>query len=177
MRRRRLSIAAVVAVVVGSGLVAADAAASEVADLWVSGANTNCTDAGVRTQAQPYCTIGAAAAVVSAGQTVHVITAGYPEHVTIARSGTPDAPIVFTGTPLPAGLSGPDPGITIDGQHDVTVTNLMVNHATGIGVAVSNAAGITIDHVSVSSVGTDPAIRFSSVTESTITHSTVSGRV
>ncbi|MBO0868296.1 MAG: right-handed parallel beta-helix repeat-containing protein [Micromonosporaceae bacterium] len=179
------------AVIVASGIVAADAAAADVTDLWVNGSNTNCSDAGPGTQAQPFCTLAVAAEAVSAGQTVHV-TGSYHEHLTIAKSGTPDAPIVFTGTsPLGTGL----PGITLDAQHDVTISQFAVGQATGstgisvsqsnhitlandrvagdAGISVSQSSQITLTDDSAVLTGTDaPAIVLSAVTDATVAHTT-----
>ena len=56
--------------------------------------NGTCSDSGPGTQADPFCTVQAAANVVDPGQTVVVSAAstlGTPQSVTIARSGTPRA--------------------------------------------------------------------------------------
>ena len=67
--------------------------------LYVDGSSSACSDSGSGTQTQPFCTIRAAAAVVSAGQTVQVAAGTYPEVVNVPISGTAAAPIVFTAAP------------------------------------------------------------------------------
>jgi hypothetical protein len=79
--------------------VPASAYAADAAVLYVRAAPDICADSGPGSAEQPFCTIGAAAAVVGAGQTVDIGAGSYPERVTIDRSGTPGQPIVFGGRP------------------------------------------------------------------------------
>src|SRR5437773_887165 len=67
--------------------------------LYVDRANPACSDSGPGSQSQPFCTIGAGAALVTAGQTVQVASGTYPEVVRVARSGAAGASIVFTSAP------------------------------------------------------------------------------
>jgi parallel beta-helix repeat protein len=163
-------VAAVVAVVVGSGLVAAGSAAADVTDLWVNnGSAANCSDAGAGSHAQPYCTLATAAAAVLPGQTVHV-SGTYHEHLTIAKSGTPDAPIVFTGDTGSVSVTGAGAGITIDGQHDVKIDHLAVDVPGGTGISVSGSSQIILTNTDVYITGTGaPAIALSAVTGATVT--------
>jgi hypothetical protein len=47
------------------------------------------------TQAQPFCTLQAAADVVVPGQTVRIAGGSYNQEVDLTRSGTASAPITF----------------------------------------------------------------------------------
>lgn len=64
--------------------------------LYVDRGNPSCSDAGTGLPTQPFCTIGAAAKKVAAGQTVEVASGTYPEAVTMVTSGTSASPISFT---------------------------------------------------------------------------------
>lgn len=112
----------------------------------------NCSNGGDGTQSQPYCTISAAAAVVNPGQTVHVSGSSYPEHLTIDRSGIPDQPIIFAAvSTAPVMLTGTDPGISIDGQHDVSAYGFGVGgRQTGPAVSIRNSTRLKLDHTHVS---------------------------
>ncbi|GAA1145145.1 hypothetical protein F4556_002889 [Kitasatospora gansuensis] len=60
-------------------------------------AEAHCSDAGGGLQAQPFCTVQAAADAVLPGQTVNIANGTYPEAVKLTRSGTEGAPITFAG--------------------------------------------------------------------------------
>lgn len=64
--------------------------------LLVDQANPNCSDSGPGTEEIPFCSVGGAASVASAGTTVMVASGDYREQVVIQHSGTEDAPIVFS---------------------------------------------------------------------------------
>jgi parallel beta-helix repeat protein len=146
-----------------------------VATLYVDRSNASCSDTGPGTAAQPFCTIGAGAAVVTAGQTVQVASGTYPESVAVPRSGTASAPIVFTGAPgATVTLAGQANGFSVSGQSWVTVNGFAVTGTTSYGIYVSNSAHITIsgNHVTYSgqpvSGKTKPGIRLSNVTDSLV---------
>jgi hypothetical protein len=144
--------------------------------LYVNNAPTaNCSDSGTGTQSRPYCTISAAVAVVAPGQTVLIAnTYSYSEHVTIARSGTPDKPItVRADGSTSVSLTGTNAGITVDGQHDVTVSLLAIVPNDGAPVVdVSNANHITLDRTGslCPSGSTSLGVRLRGVTDSTLTN-------
>jgi parallel beta helix pectate lyase-like protein len=134
-----LAAAAVVAPRTGTGGVAAatvgaaqaSAAAATVpyvpypstgTELYVyNAAKSNCSDSGVGTQSQPFCTIAAAANAVRPGQTV-VVEPGTYAGATISVQGTPAAPITFTAI-LGATVSGSSsaPVFTVSGAHNVVL--------------------------------------------------------
>ena len=84
-RMRRLSAGATAAFAVVA-VVGAAAAAQTASILYVDRGNAACADSGSGSATQPFCTIGAAAAKVTAGQTVQVATGTYPEAVTVATA-------------------------------------------------------------------------------------------
>jgi parallel beta-helix repeat protein len=146
-----------------------------VSTLYVDRSNANCSDTGPGTAAQPFCTIRAGAAVVTAGQTVQVASGTYPENVAVSRSGTASAPIVFTAAPgATVTLTGQADGFSVSGQSWVTVNGFEVTGTTSYGIYVSNSAHITIsgNHVTYSgqpvSGKTKPGIRLSNVTDSLV---------
>ncbi|NJC69016.1 PKD domain-containing protein [Planosporangium thailandense] len=146
-------LAASAALVAGAGPAVADASAP----LYVNNSiGSNCSNSGAGTQARPYCTISAAIAAVQPGQTIN-ITSGttYDEHVTINKSGTAGNPIALSG----GLLSGANAGITIDGQHDISIVNVAVsNPQNGPGVAVSNSSRITLQGIDVNASFSGPPI-------------------
>ncbi|MEY9963086.1 hypothetical protein ABIA33_001112 [Streptacidiphilus sp. MAP12-16] len=104
MRRKRIAPPA--ALLLGAALalpgLTGTAAHAVAGTLYVNNATgANCSDQGTGTQAQPYCTVVAAAAVVQPGQTVLVSSGTYPQELDITRSGTAAAPITFEGLPGP----------------------------------------------------------------------------
>ncbi|MFF1902330.1 right-handed parallel beta-helix repeat-containing protein [Kitasatospora sp. NPDC058218] len=131
-RRTGLAAALVSSVVVGAALPVV-AAHAEATTLYVNNdASAQCSDAGAGTQAQPYCTVQAAADAALPGQTVQIAGGTYPEAVTVTRSGTPGNPVTFRGVPgadkRPAAKLGSTgrgaPGFRLSHVHDVTVQGL-----------------------------------------------------
>jgi PKD repeat protein len=106
--------------------------------------NGTCSDSGPGTQADPFCTVQAAANVVDPGQTIAIsaaTTASDPQSVTITRSGTPTEPITFAR----AG-TGPNPGLSPQKQ-------------TGkASITLQDVHDVTLSHLNIGSVGTDDAI-------------------
>ena len=149
------------------------AAAATGSTLYVDRGNVGCSDSGAGTADQPFCTIGAAAAKVTAGQTVQVAAGAYPERVTVASSGTADAPVAFTAAPGVT-LNGQTNGFAISGRSWVNITGFTVTNTTDYGIAVSNSSHITLsdNHVSYSgkpvSGQTKYGIRLNNVTDSLV---------
>src|SRR5215469_4296259 len=131
----------------------AQSAAAAVTTLYVNQVSAGCSDSGPGTQAVPFCSIQAAADVVNPGQTVDIASSDY-QPVTITRSGTPSAPITFTGT-WPLGGTAPrvigsTPVVTLQDVHDVTISSLTVyNSGTADGIDVVGSQGITLDSLSI----------------------------
>ena len=94
MRKPVLASATAAALAAGVLAIAHPAAADD-GIRHVDSTAENCTDTGTGTTEAPFCTIGAAVAGLTAGQTVRI--AGwrpYRERVTVSGSGTPTLPIV-----------------------------------------------------------------------------------
>lgn len=97
-------------VLLAIGIAAAPSASA--AGSWVVDGSPGCSNTGPGTDAQPLCTISAAAAkATQPGDRVTVRPGRYAEQVTIAGSGTADNPIAFL-------TSGP--GVTIVGTQDLS---------------------------------------------------------
>ncbi|MFE9915589.1 PKD domain-containing protein [Micromonospora sp. NPDC005553] len=139
----------------------------------------NCSDQFPGTLVQPFCTIGAAAAIVTGGQTVDVGGGNYPERVTIGASGTPEQPVTFlTTSSSGATLVGATAGFVIDGQHDVVLQNLRVVGSGDVpALDARNSSGLTIrgGTYGLNIGATSPVIRFAGVTSSSLSKITVSG--
>jgi PKD domain/Right handed beta helix region len=144
--------------------IASQPGSAAAATLYVEQYAPTCNDSGPGTQAEPFCTIQAAANVVAAGQTVDIegdngIVAEYAQPVVVTRSGTPTAPITFTGVVPPGGMIpdlDPPSGVplTLDGVHDVTISHLAVEpHSNADGIDVTGSQEVTLDNVSVSQQG------------------------
>jgi hypothetical protein len=139
--------------------VAPRVATAQAADLYVGG--SSCSDTGAGTQAVPFCTIQAAANVVSPGQTVLIangLTTGYNESVTLTRSGTPSAPITFTT--YGPGLASIYPAsvgtavLTLKDVHDVRISDLAVDYwGSEHGIDVIGSHDISLDRMYVGQQG------------------------
>ncbi|WP_460844792.1 PKD domain-containing protein [Phytohabitans suffuscus] len=151
--------------------VAGPARAADETILYVQRTSATCTDSGPGTTAQPFCTIGAAAAAVSAGQTVVIGAGNYPERIAVAKSGTPDQPITFRSVSagaLPM-IVGPTAGFVIDGQHDIKILNVRIDGTEAVpAIDIRASSGITVQagSIQMASWATAPAIRLASVTRS-----------
>jgi hypothetical protein len=140
--------------------------------------DAHCSDSGGGTQSQPYCTISAAVAVVVPGQTVNVLGTSFAEHVTIARSGLAGQPITIRRGPGAVRLTGPTAGLTIAGQHDVVVDGIDVTPASdAVAVDVSNSARIALQGFETTCVFAQPGVRFTGVTDSSVTGAQTCGVV
>jgi parallel beta-helix repeat protein len=173
MERSRRRIAGLAAVLV-AGLAAGPASGAG-STLYVDRSNPSCTNSGTGTQAQPFCTISAAAARVGAGQTVQVAAGTYPETVTVPVSGTSTAPVAFTAAPgATVTLSGGANGFVLSGRSWVTIDGFSVTGTTGWAIDVSSSSHITISDNHVTLAGRPVSgkvkggIRFTTVTDSTI---------
>ncbi|MFD9591723.1 PKD domain-containing protein [Kitasatospora sp. NPDC059973] len=162
---RRVGLAAAIAGSAVAGTVLPFTAhAASAAVLHVNNAyNANCSDGGTGTQAQPFCTVQAAANVAEPGQTVQIApNLRLVGQVTIKRSGLPGKPIVFKGGipyDTPSSLVGTDSwgqgetpaahAFVFEGVHDVTLTGLSLA-APQEAVLVKDSARIVLDRNDVS---------------------------
>jgi len=147
--------------------------AATAATFYVDRGNPACADSGSGTLTQPFCTISAAAAKVTAGQTVQVASGTYPERVVVSSSGTSAAPIVFVAAPGAAvTLNGQANGFYLSSKSWVTISGFSVVNTTDYGIAVNTSSHITLskNHVSYSgkpiSGYTKYGIRLNNVTDS-----------
>ncbi|MFI6844958.1 right-handed parallel beta-helix repeat-containing protein [Kitasatospora sp. NBC_00085] len=135
--RIALAVGATLLGTVGLPAVGANSAVAAATTLYVNNAaGANCTDAGTGTEAAPYCTVGAAAAVVQPGQTVEIADGTYNETLTITRSGTAEAPVTFhakkPGPEYPGagvrlgGWDKPVDGFFVKGAEHVRFANLAI---------------------------------------------------
>jgi hypothetical protein len=145
--KRPLAGVATLALAATVGAVAFATPASAATRLLVDKYTSVCSDSPTRSVGEAYCTVAAAVAAVQPGERIDII-GRYDEHVTIAKSGTPDNPITLKG--YNSGLTGTGIGITIDGQHDVSVVNVqLIGVSEQPAVSIRNSSRITLDHVSV----------------------------
>ncbi|MCF0093240.1 right-handed parallel beta-helix repeat-containing protein [Micromonospora sp. MH99] len=169
--RKNLLAGLTVTAVTGGTLLATGgpAQAVEPTVLYVKKAAANCSDQGPGSEAAPFCTIGAAAAVVTAGSTVYVDGGLYAERVTFTRSGTPEASIAFIARPSGGRVTllGPTAGLVVNGQHDIYIEGLNVSGAADVpALDLRNASNILVagGRFTMADVATVPAIRLVDVT-------------
>ncbi|AUY49738.1 right-handed parallel beta-helix repeat-containing protein [Streptomyces sp. CB01881] len=159
--RIALAVGATLLGTVGLPAVGANSAVAAATTLYVNNAaGANCTDSGTGTQAAPYCTVGAAAAVVQPGQTVDIADGTYSESLTITRSGTAEAPITFRAKKnddhTPGGgvrfgaWDKPINGFTVKGAEHLRFENLsIVGTFQKTSLVVDGARDVAFDNVSV----------------------------
>lgn len=148
--------------------------------LYVDRGNPSCSDGGTGSPIEPFCTIGAAAGQVAAGQTVQVAAGTYPEMVTIVTSGTSAEPISFTAAPgATVTVTGQTSGFVISGKSWIAVAGFDVTSTASYGIRVRNSAHITVEqnHVSYSGMpvsgGARAGIQLDNVTDSVVAANTV----
>jgi len=153
--------------VAGTSLLGAVRAQPSVADsppqdLYVAQGSSHCSDTGPGSYDAPFCSIGAAAAVVVPGQTVRVQPGSYQTTVHLTRSGTADAPITFaadhvdgrsvvvdTQTDPAAGDAFDLTGV----QHVVVRGFWAVPGSKGSGYRVDGSQDVTIDQANATAAG------------------------
>lgn len=158
-------------VILAAGFLGGQAAqAAAPATLYVDQSSPSCSDSGPGSQAAPFCTIQAAANVVTAGQTVAIeggkdgLSARYGESVTVRNSGTPSAPITFAAVldppnPPPYLFPSSGPAFTLDHVHDVTISHLDLQHwGNADGVDVTGSQNVTLDSLYINQDGAPTAL-------------------
>ncbi|MGW2871512.1 right-handed parallel beta-helix repeat-containing protein [Kitasatospora sp. NPDC001225] len=145
---------------VGLPAVSAGGAAAADSTLHVNNAaGAHCTDGGTGAQSAPFCTIGAAAAVVRPGQTVDIADGAYPEDLTVTKSGTAEAPITFRATKNEnspgggariGGWNQQTNGFLVTGAQHVRFENLTFDAGyLKPSIVVSGARDVVFDNTSV----------------------------
>ena len=162
MRNRHLTLAKALVVSAALAIPGLSGAAAQAAPttLYVNNAaGAGCSDQGGGTPAQPYCTVGAAAAVVQPGQTVLVYPGSYPEELDITRSGTAAAPVTFQSAYPAAGAQEAliggysfSQGIEVDGAQYVTVAGFSAMGQSE-GIEVDDSQDVTVERNEVRGVG------------------------
>ncbi len=143
--------------------------------LFVDGINPSCNNSGAGSQAVPFCTIGAAADQVTAGDTVSVKPGTYNEEVVITESGSPNATITFAA----------DPGVTVSGQHNgfdiagvswVTVQGFTVTQTASHGIKVILSSNVTLADNQIVGAG-DRGIYFRDSSDITVDNNKIQNSV
>lgn len=136
--------------------------------LYVFENGAGCSDKGPGTQAEPFCTVQAAANVVNPGQTVE-ITADNAEPdyhpLTITRSGTPAQPITFTygtGADQPIlsgyGVTG-HPVVKLQDVHDVMFSSLTLqSFGSDDAIDVIGSSDISLDRLRITQEDEYPTV-------------------
>ncbi|MGV9266409.1 PKD domain-containing protein [Kitasatospora sp. NPDC003701] len=150
-----------------AGTALPSVAQAEASVLYVDNrASAHCSDAGEGTQAQPYCTIQAAADVAQPGQTVQIAGNGdYSEQVTVKRSGTEGRPITFKGAwgisqpSVMVGTSRQTPetrdlphAFVLSGVHDIVLSQLYLGSPQE-AVLVQDSERVVLDRDHVVAAG------------------------
>jgi PKD repeat protein len=172
VRSRRIAAIAALSISASSLAALPNAEADAGTTLYVNNSQSAaCSDTTTDSATTPYCTIQAAADVVTAGQTI-IVAAGTYAPFTITASGTASDPITVQAVvprPTPSG-AGPETvttissptataAITVSGAHYVNVSGFdafssstTVNGA-GSQVSVTGSSDISIDRISATRLG------------------------
>ncbi|NUS16644.1 MAG: PKD domain-containing protein [Streptomyces sp.] len=142
MRRGQPLVTSAVLAVLFSGLGTNTAHADTGTALYVDNLAANCSDTGPGSQAEPFCQIQPAAQAAGAGDTVHIAannTAYTP--VTIAATGTADAPINFFAAP------GNATTVTVAGKQTTAITFSGAQYIDMAGIQASAGAPTAVTFV------------------------------
>ena len=133
------------------------------ADYYVDNTNIGCSDSGAGSLAVPFCTMGKAATVTTAGKTARVLAGTYPETVK-PNSGTVGNPVTFSAAP----------GVTVTGIADnstnggafritsksyIVVDGFTITGTADYGIILDTSNHITLSNNHVSYSGTSSAHR------------------
>jgi len=171
-----LALAALAALmVISPGALGAGATST----VYVDGSNPSCSDTGQGTATQPFCGIRAAASKAIAGTTVEVAAGTYAEQVSIANSGTSDAPITFTAAPGASVIvTGNGNGFSMSNKNWITINGFFINGTANYGISVFGGSNVTISNNRVTGAGTPVSgstrsgIRLSGTTDSLVAGNT-----
>ena len=143
------------------------------ATLHVDQNNAQCTNSGSGTEQQPFCTIGAAAGQVAAGDTVLVQSGIYNEAVTVPSSGTSGAPIVFNAVGAVT-VTGQARGFDLSGRNWITVQGFMISNTSKEGIRALLVENLTISGNQVINAG-DVGIEVRDCADVTLSDNLVQG--
>ncbi len=120
----------------------------------------NCSNAGAGTFAQPFCTIGKAASLAAAGDTVRVVAGTYAETVNGPNSGTAGNPITYSAAPGVTVTGNGSPtgaAFRMTGKSYIVIKGFAIANTVDYGIFASGSDHITITDVRVSSAGSPVA--------------------
>jgi parallel beta-helix repeat protein len=131
-----------------------------------------CSPAGAGTAERPFCTIGQAAAVATAGTEVLVAAGTYQEEVKPA-SGAPGSPITFSAAPgATVVVTGAAHGFSLSGRSWVTISGFTITGTTDDGISAVGSAHLAIQGNRVSDVA-GSGVQLTSTTDSRVTDNTI----
>src|SRR5260221_234374 len=120
----------------------------------VDNTNPSCTDTGLGTASQPFCTFSAAAKKAQAGHTVLVNAGTYSgTSVNPANSGTAGSPITFTANPGVT-ISGGTRAFALSSRNRITISGFTITGTSSYGISVSGGSNITVANNTESYAGT-----------------------
>jgi parallel beta-helix repeat protein len=169
----RVTLAVLTAVMAAALGAPAGAVADDGPTLHVDQADANCSSGGPGSADQPFCTIGAAAAVAGPGTTVVVESGTYQETVRPAASGTADSPVTFTAAPgervVVASRNAGDFAFYLWRLAHVRVRGFTVDGGNGIYVGESDHVDVVGNRLSAGEHG----VYLQSTTDSRVEDNTV----
>lgn len=144
----------------------------------VDNTSTACSDTGRGTQAQPFCTIGAAAKAVKAGDTVLVSKGTYSgTSVNPANSGTAAKPITFTAS-TGVSITGGTRAFALSNRSHIVINGFSISRTSSYGVSIWGGGDIVVSGNVVSFSGQPvPGHTAAGIYLSNVTGGTVSGNI
>src|SRR6201982_2645224 len=153
-RLRAVSWSGLFGAVLVAGLLTGGTAAYASTTWMVDNTNSNCSDTGSGTAAQPFCTIAAAAKKAGAGDTVTVNAGTYAgTSVNPANSGTAGSPITFTASPGVT-INGGTRAVALSNRNYITIRRFTITGTSSYGISVSGGSNVTIASNTESFAGT-----------------------
>jgi hypothetical protein len=134
------------------------AASAQAADLYVDPSSAACSDAASLSVAShaatPWCSPLPATRSARPGDVVHLAPGTYPAQVRPQTSGTPAQPITYLASGVVT-IAPPDAtvGVMLSSVHDIVVRGVRVLANANQGVAIDNAANVTLDRDTVTNHG------------------------
>jgi len=152
-RLRRAAALAALAVPLSLAVPAGPAAAVASA-LYVDVNHPQCSDSGSGTQTTPFCSIGPAAQVAVAGQTVLISSGTYVEEVVPVNSGTSGSPITYKAAPgAQVTVTGGNRGFAVRSKSWITIEGLTVTKTADNGIYLKSSSNMVVRNNWVSYAG------------------------
>jgi hypothetical protein len=144
----------------------------------LSGANCSDTGSTSGSEATPFCTISAAAAVAQQGQTV-IVEGGVYAPVTISVSGEPGNPITFQGATTHTAVieaTAMTAAVLVSGAHNVVISGFRVEASGAPGYKVTGSSSdVTINDTDLLPNPTAPGIEVDAASGVTVSRSSLLG--